>query len=999
LVSVIDTAGRQLRIDWTDNRIRTVSVEGGPTTQYDYSPTGMLISVRDANGASESFEYDDWGRMAATTTKGGVRFIYEYDQLGRCGLTTGPNQLFYTRIEYDVARGRTVVHGAEPRVYLWNDLGLAERESLPDGTLLEEVAYDTDGFLTAKVDGSTEGYRYSYDPRGNLIEIIDPHGLKRSLQYEQDRVVRDIAADGRATEYRYEPHGALSWVGYPTGESYSFEYDDLGRLTRVSGPRGVINSYEYDRAHNVIGETDARGVRCAYTYDAVGHPTSRTDPVNRITRVRYDAIGRRSALELPDGTTRRFEHDTAGRLKSVTNGLGQTTRLTYSGIAALSRVDLPDGRAYQLIHNQQEKLLELKNPLGESHSYERDEVGRVALEHTFDGRELKYSYAAGGKLSRIDYPDGTFRHFEYSARGDLVLEESADLRIEFERDVFGRLMRTRSSGWNEHVETAFERDANGRVTAELQQGRRVAYARDVEGLVTQRALPNGAITRYEYDGTGTLAALDHDGFRVGFERDALGREIGRNASGGVRVEQKYDDLDRLLERRVVAPDPGGAVGAQRVASRRGYRYDRAGRVEHIDDARWGATHYRYDPAGRLLESRQAALHETFAHDGADSIVGWINQVGGEGGANQEQGQVGPGNVLLRRGTTEYRYDARGRRMAKIALDKDGKPQTTLYDWDGRDRLRRLLRADGTQLNYSYDAFGRRVHKLRRAADGELRNTNFIWDGEVLAAELDDQSGPRTFVHEPGGFEPILQQQGGETFVCVNDHLGMPKDLVSGDGLVVWTAAHSAYGKIVAVDADAAARARYGTAGATTSGARGTATPVQSPFRLLGQVADEDAELGWTRFRCFDAESGRWLSPDPMGVVGGLNLIGFDGPPNNVVDPLGLATGGGTPHGKASDLPVIKKGTKEWDDAVKDMSSMEKGKANYRTETASDAKDLLNESRGNMDRRKQYTDESYKKGYEVHNDQNGRELSAGNDLQHMKWYDGKSQGHIFYDKPN
>jgi len=75
------------------------------------------------------------------------------------------------------------------------------------------------------------------------------------------------------------------------------------------------------------------------------------------------------------------------------------------------------------------------------------------------------------------------------------------------------------------------------------------------------------------------------------------------------------------------------------------------------------------------------------------------------------------------------------------------------------------------------------------------------------------------------------------------------------------------------------------------------------------------------------------------------------------------------------------------------------KANYRTETASDAKDLLKESRGNMDRRKQYTDESYKKGYEVHNDQNERELTAGNDLQHIKRYDGKSQGHIFFDNPN
>jgi hypothetical protein len=55
--------------------------------------------------------------------------------------------------------------------------------------------------------------------------------------------------------------------------------------------------------------------------------------------------------------------------------------------------------------------------------------------------------------------------------------------------------------------------------------------------------------------------------------------------------------------------------------------------------------------------------------------------------------------------------------------------------------------------------------------------------------------------------------------------------------------------------------------------------------------------------------------------------------------------------------------------------------------------------GNRDRRRQYTTESYKKGFEMHNSQNDREIEVGNDLQHLKWYDGKSSGHIYYDKPN
>lgn len=105
---------------------------------------------------------------------------------------------------------------------------------------------------------------------------------------------------------------------------------------------------------------------------------------------------------------------------------------------------------------------------------------------------------------------------------------------------------------------------------------------------------------------------------------------------------------------------------------------------------------------------------------------------------------------------------------------------------------------------------------------------------------------------------------------------------------------------------------------------------------------------------------------------------------------------------ASALNTIKRGSKEWDQAVKDLSSQGKGKSNVRTETATEAKALLTESRGNMNRYKNYAKDKgkvYSKGYETHNSQNPRELGAGNDLQHLKWKDGKSGGHIFYDSPN
>lgn len=53
-----------------------------------------------------------------------------------------------------------------------------------------------------------------------------------------------------------------------------------------------------------------------------------------------------------------------------------------------------------------------------------------------------------------------------------------------------------------------------------------------------------------------------------------------------------------------------------------------------------------------------------------------------------------------------------------------------------------------------------------------------------------------------------------------------------------------------------------------------------------------------------------------------------------------------------------------------------------TGTATEAKELLQAARGNMDRRIQYTTDPYRKGFEMHNNQNSRETSVGNDLQHL-----------------
>ncbi|MGH7297707.1 MAG: hypothetical protein ACRELB_22405, partial [Polyangiaceae bacterium] len=219
-------------------------------------------------------------------------------------------------------------------------------------------------------------------------------------------------------------------------------------------------------------------------------------------------------------------------------------------------------------------------------------------------------------------------------------------------------------------------------------------------------LPDGATTTYEYDAASGLSAVEHAGFRLDFERDAAGRETARRGGAGLSVTSRYDACDRLLERRAVAPGIDGNL--PNVLAERRWSYDRSGRVERLDDARWGTTTYSYDAVHQLLEARRGAQREAFSYDPAGSLVAALQELGGNRRALDMD--VAAGDVLVRAGDVTYAHDARGRRVRKTTEQTADAPRTTEYGWDGRDLLRSATLPDGARITLTYDALGRRTCK-------------------------------------------------------------------------------------------------------------------------------------------------------------------------------------------------------------------------------------------------------------------------------------------------
>ena len=114
-----------------------------------------------------------------------------------------------------------------------------------------------------------------------------------------------------------------------------------------------------------------------------------------------------------------------------------------------------------------------------------------------------------------------------------------------------------------------------------------------------------------------------------------------------------------------------------------------------------------------------------------------------------------------------------------------------------------------------------------------------------------------------------------------------------------------------------------------------------------------------------------------------------------------------PIGTSYTHQLVNYGTKAWRTAVKSLRNQTSKGSNYRTQTSQEALMLLTEAFGNMNRYKNYTQKAewgkrlknrgYLKGYEKHL-VNVREIEAGNDLPHIKWFNNKVSGHIFYENP-
>ena len=152
-------------------------------------------------------------------------------------------------------------------------------------------------------------------------------------------------------------------------------------------------------------------------------------------------------------------------------------------------------------------------------------------------------------------------------------------------------------------------------------------------------------------------------------------------------------------------------------------------------------------------------------------------------------------------------------------------------------------------SYAYDALGRRVSTT--TLEGTVRHV--YDDSWQCIADIDGNGNVCcSYIWGDGIDNLLVARIGNETYTALTDIQGTVWGFTDSTGAIVARWTYDAWGNVLSED---------------------LATPALSTIRYRFQGREWSAVTGLINFRMrwYDSETGRWLSKDPIGLSGGLNL--------------------------------------------------------------------------------------------------------------------------------
>jgi YD repeat-containing protein len=759
IVEIRDMVGRTTRYKYQGDLLNEVTYPDDGTVKYEYTDRGFIKAVIDQNGQRCVVnEYDGEGRVIRQTLANGGETLFSYQEQDRLTTVFQP-------------------HNGKRTCYYYNRRNLVEKIVYIDKTT-EETKYDDRENIICKKDRQGHETRYIYNKASQLVEEQWPDGLVHTIEYDAaDRKIVQKDAGGVDIRYRYDGRGNLieirSRIEGERWQTISYTYDAKGRKTSETDGNGHVTHYDYrERESRPWLRKTAEGDTFTYHYDAAERLMVAENALGRkeygYTNLDYQAL-ETDAL----GNTWKYEYDKFGNLTkevrpnqfSEKSHNGPGWHYTYDALDKRVTATDPLGNVLATLRDAEENAIKEINP----NTYDPK---------TKDGTGIENEYDTDNRKIKICYPDGGIERLKYDANGNLIKKiQPADYDeviddgsgYTYEYDARNRLIKiTNPEGL---VEKAYvynlagnlvkEIDAVGYSLEDTDETRPgTLYRYNCLNWLTEKRVPvsqaNGQIryqlTEYKYDNAGNVIE----------ERRHIDEQDEASTSGRVlSIYFAYDKQNRLKEVR----DNTGAVIE--------YGYNclnqRIYEKRKINDNTYQILRYRYDAAGRLVETEQRADRE----GSGDFTARTTYELDKTGNVTKITTPAGY--------CVERQYDDADRLIAEIHIDKEnGIENKTEFTYDKAGNIVKVKDNNGAEETYEYDLLNRETKYTGK--NGGITRTVYDKNGRIIKRIL------------PNEYQ--IKGEAGQGCRYTYDRQGRVITIIAPDGSVIETNRYDTAGRLL-----------------------------------------------------------------------------------------------------------------------------------------------------------------------------------------------------------
>ena len=855
--------------------------------------------------------YDEWGRLSEVEYGGGRIDRYQnYDERGNPGTVIlaygSPEQrtIYYTfhpDMNVPLTRTEASVLGGGNKVTIWDydddyDATANESPTLLLSRIVEQghtkdinnttqaYAYVTTFTYNAKgqvlsVDGPRAGSgdmtTFTYNSStGNLESVTQPHiGSTYFAVYDNagrpgtitdvNSQAKGFSYDGRGritsiTNFADDPDsstqfayvgGLLVSVTDPDGVIQGFQYDNYARLWKIldQGANYIRHDYEVYPRGNVVERGkytsgDERKSRTRWSYEHPSYPGRLYREIQSDDTYReygYDDAGNVSSMEDPNGNLTTYGYDFMDRIEEVAQWVNDpslrdvVTGYGYDGQGNLASVTDANAHATTYVYDDLGRVVSTTSPDTGITRYAYDEAGNLRYKKDAKAVTVEYAYDNLNRVTVADYP-GTTDDIAYTY----------DLRTNGK----GRLTdMTDPSGT-----IAFGYDARGRLLQKTSTINSISYpvtsAYGPGGRMASVTYPSGRVVTNTRDSQlGKIASVSATGFGnlvSGLTYNPFGGPKGLTNGFGGTVNNQAEECDCVTvsnpgqpRERTYGYDSNrnltSITGTTTPQYNQTFGYDELNRLTSAM-GRYGTIGYTYDDVGNRLTRNTNGVNESYSYyTGTNSLY-------------QITGGQDP---------RTFSYDANGNPTS------DG---TLTFIYDQQNQLKEVKQGANTIATYTYNGLGQRVKKV---AGGVTTIYHYDLDGKLIAEGLPAGTMTKEYLYMGKVRVAMVDVAGGNAlYHYLNDRLGTPEILTNASGTVAWEAWYEPFGEAHIHPSSS----------------------VVNNIRLPGQYFDQETGLHYNYHRYYDPKTGRYLTPDPIGQAGGINLYPYvRGNPIGLVDPSGL----------------------------------------------------------------------------------------------------------------